>query len=218
MTMTKLYCWSKNGVLWTWRGVLKKSGQIKPQNQGHNSRIAFTIKRIGATLLHREARLQSAQIPPQAHQLEKKTRQVAASTIAPLGAVYTTLDIPAGWMLLVKRNHLDGNKVAVQYAFTWAVQLCTTSKQAFTIYEIGHKFETAHGFARSRWFRRCAIDAQKHHRRLGNLGNSVRTSEAVVQLQPTDDQSGMNRRGLHAKRRGDKMWKKMLWGSWKNFC
>ena len=154
MTMTRLYCWSKTGC-YKLEGRFKKSGQIKPQNHSHNSRIASTIERIGATLFHREARLQSAQIPPQAH------KKKHPSTIVSLGAVNTPLDIPAGWMLPVKRNHLDGNNATVQSAFTWAVQLCATSKQAITIYQIGHNFETSHGFARSTWFRRCAIHAPK---------------------------------------------------------
>ena len=40
------------------------------------------------------------------------------ATIAQLGTDYTPLDIPAGWILSVKRNYPDGNQVTVQYAFT----------------------------------------------------------------------------------------------------
>ena len=53
-----------------------------------------------------------------------------------LSCDYTPLDISAGWILPVKRNH--------HHEFTWAVLLCATFKQAFTIYQIAHYIKISH--------------------------------------------------------------------------
>ena len=57
--------------------------------------------------------------------------------------------------------------------------------------------------------------SKKHSQR--NCGNTVRTSAAQNSNRQMT-RRGVIRRGLHAQRRGDRMWNQMLWGSWHNSC
>ena len=117
----------------------------------------------------------------------------------------------------------------------WAVRLCATLKQTFSIHQIGLKFQGSHGYDRKSWFRRsgnghkflyvediwraaCVFPLQ-HKPSSGSKLGIVSTPTAAAQTQPLDgseenqENSGnkfahsmARRRGLHSKRRG-------LWGS-----
>ena len=56
------------------------------------------------------------------------------------------------------RNHQDKKGVPVQYAFTWAACLCATTKQAFSPFRMGIKFQISMAFAWPSLFKNTAVE------------------------------------------------------------
>ena len=65
---------------------------------------------------------------------------IAGSNIPPLDVDHTLLDLAPDWIFPYKleRAHEDKRNVTVHYVFTWAVRLCPTLKQAFSIDALGY--------------------------------------------------------------------------------